>query len=41
MGIITLGATYKDKIICTCDGEDEEEMLKAITTLFANRFEEE
>ncbi len=41
MGIITLGSTYKTKLICTCDGEDEVEMMEAITKLFSNHFEEE
>ena len=39
MGIITLGATYKIKLLCQCDGEDEAEVLSAMQTLFANRFE--
>ncbi|MBO8443228.1 MAG: HPr family phosphocarrier protein [Spirochaetes bacterium] len=38
MGIITLGATYKTRLLCQCDGEDEEELLEAMTQLFANRF---
>lgn len=38
MGIITLGATYKTRLLCQCDGEDEEELLDAMTQLFANRF---
>ncbi len=39
MGIITLGATYRTKLTCICDGEDESEALQAMTRLFANRFE--
>ncbi len=39
MGIITLGATYRTKLTCICDGEDETEALQAMTRLFANRFE--
>lgn len=39
MGVITLGATYKTKILCICDGEDEEEALKALDSLFRRRFE--
>jgi len=41
MGIITLGATYKAKVLCICEGEDEKELLEAIERLFKNRFEEE
>ncbi len=39
MGIITLGAAYKARLLVTCEGPDEEQMLHAIETLFANRFE--
>ena len=39
MGIITLGATYRTKLTCIYDGEDETEALQAMTRLFANRFE--
>ena len=39
MGIITLGATYRTKLTCICDGDDESEALQAMTRLFANRFE--
>lgn len=38
MGIITLGATYKTRLLCQCDGEDEDELLEAMSQLFANRF---
>lgn len=40
MGIITLGATYKSRILCICEGEDENELFAAMSALFANRFEE-
>ena len=40
MGIITLGATYKSKVLCICEGEDENELFSAMQKLFANRFEE-
>ncbi len=40
MGIITLGASFKSKIEVKCDGDDEKDMLDAITNLFNNRFEE-
>jgi phosphocarrier protein len=40
MGVITLGAGYKSKILISCEGEDEQEMVNAIEKLFNNRFEE-
>lgn len=40
MGIITLGATYKTHLLCICEGEDENELFKAMSELFANRFED-
>ncbi len=40
MGIITLGASYNTTIKIEADGEDEEEAVKALVTLFENRFEE-
>lgn len=40
MGVITLGAGYKSKILISCIGEDEQEMVDAIEKLFNNRFEE-
>ncbi|HLW21627.1 MAG TPA: HPr family phosphocarrier protein [Sphaerochaetaceae bacterium] len=40
MGIITLGASYKSRLIITTDGPDEEEAAQAIEQLFLNRFEE-
>ena len=40
MGVITLGATYKTKLLCTCSGEDEQEAMKAMEDLFLSRFEE-
>ena len=40
MGVITLGATYRTKILCTCSGPDEEEAMKAISDLFLRRFEQ-
>ena len=39
MGVITLGAIYKTKLKCTCDGPDERDAIDAIDRLFANRFE--
>lgn len=39
MGVITLGAAYKSKLIIECDGPDENDMIDAIEELFINRFE--
>ena len=39
MGIITLGATYKTKIRCTCSGPDEKEAMATLDDLFERRFE--
>lgn len=41
MGIITLGATWKTRLECITVGEDEEEMMDAVETLFRNRFQPE
>jgi phosphocarrier protein HPr len=41
MGIITLGAGYKTKIMIIAEGEDEEEAVTALATLFENKFQEE
>lgn len=41
MGIITLGAGYKTSLQVIAEGDDEEEAVDAIVTLFENRFEEE
>lgn len=41
MGIITLGAGYNSTITITADGEDENEAVERLATLFENRFEEE
>lgn len=41
MGIITLGAGYNTKLKVIAEGEDEEEAVSSIVTLFENRFEEE
>lgn len=40
MGVITLGATYRTKILCTCSGPDEEEAMRALDDLFQRRFEQ-
>jgi phosphocarrier protein len=41
MGIITLGATYDSEINIIAEGNDEEEAVQAIATLFENKFQEE
>ncbi len=41
MGIITLGASYKTRLVLSADGPDEEEVADAIARLFETRFEEE
>lgn len=41
MGIITLGAAYKTKLLVQANGPDEEEAVAAISHLFETRFEEE
>lgn len=40
MGIITLGATYKTKLLFQVEGKDEKEAMAAIERLFDNQFEE-
>ena len=40
MGVITLGATYRTKLLCICSGSDEEEAMKAMADLFLRRFEQ-
>ena len=40
MGVITLGATYRTKLLCICSGPDEEEAMKAMADLFLRRFEQ-
>lgn len=41
MGIITLGAGYNTTLKVIAEGEDENEALDALVTLFENRFEED
>lgn len=41
LGILLLAAGQGSRIMIRCDGQDEEEALRAVTTLFANRFDEE
>ena len=39
MGVITLGATYRTKLLCICSGPDEKEAMAAMEKLFERRFE--
>jgi phosphocarrier protein len=41
MGIITLGATFDSEINIIAEGNDEEQAVEAIATLFKNKFQEE
>ena len=41
LGILLLAAGQGSQITIRCDGRDEEEALKAVTALIANRFDEE
>ncbi len=41
MGIITLGATFESEINIIAEGNDEEQAVQAIATLFENKFQEE
>ena len=40
MGIITLGASYNTTVTIEADGDDEEQAIEALVSLFENRFEE-
>ena len=41
LGIMMLAAGHGSKVTLRCDGKDEEEAMKAVTDLIANRFDEE
>jgi phosphocarrier protein HPr len=41
LGILLLAAGQGSQIVIRCDGKDEEEALRAVTALIANRFDEE
>jgi phosphocarrier protein HPr len=41
LGILLLAAGQGSRVVLRCDGEDEEAALRAVTTLIANRFDEE
>jgi phosphocarrier protein len=41
LGILLLAAAQGTRMLVRCEGEDEEEALRAVTELIANRFDEE
>lgn len=41
MGILALGASYNSVLELIVEGDDENQALEALVTLFNNRFEEE
>ena len=41
LGILLMAAGQGSRITLRCEGEDEEEALRAVTALIANRFDEE
>jgi phosphocarrier protein HPr len=41
LGILLLAAGQGSVVTVRCDGQDEEDALRAVTTLIANRFDEE
>jgi phosphocarrier protein HPr len=41
LGILLLAAAQGNRLLVRCDGEDEEEALKTVTGLIAERFGEE
>jgi phosphocarrier protein len=41
LGILLLAASQGTQVMIRCDGEDEENAMRAVTELIANRFDEE
>lgn len=41
LGILLLAAGQGSQVTIRCDGQDEEDAMRAVTALFANRFDEE
>jgi len=41
LGVLLLAAGQGSSVTVRCEGEDEEEAMRAVTTLIANRFDEE
>jgi phosphocarrier protein HPr len=40
LGLLLLAAAQGTRLMVRCDGDDEEEALRAVTELIGNRFEE-
>ncbi|HEX4962701.1 MAG TPA: HPr family phosphocarrier protein [Thermoanaerobaculia bacterium] len=41
LGILLLAAGQGSQVTIRCDGQDEEDAMRAVTALIANRFDEE
>jgi len=41
LGILLLAAGQGSQVTIRCDGQDEEDAMRAVAALFANRFDEE
>lgn len=41
LGILLLAAGQGSQVTIRCEGEDEEEAMRAVTSLISNRFDEE
>jgi phosphocarrier protein len=41
LGVLLLAAGQGSRVIVRCEGQDEEDAMQAVTTLIANRFDEE
>jgi phosphotransferase system HPr (HPr) family protein len=41
LGLLLLAAGQGSRVTVRCEGEDEEQAMRAVTELIANRFEEE
>ena len=41
LGVLLLAAAQGSQLTIRCDGQDEEQAMSAVTTLIANRFDEE
>jgi phosphocarrier protein HPr len=41
LGVLLLAAGQGSRVTVRCEGQDEEDAMQAVTTLIANRFDEE
>jgi phosphocarrier protein HPr len=41
LGILLLAAGQGSQVVVRCEGQDEDDAMRAVTTLIANRFDEE